>query len=218
MKRLALAAAAVALMSTPAHAGTIFFQDFSNGLKGNEAVGGLFGVKDGELGHTSSLYYSNWEYSFYDLALDLTGVTEAALSFDYRISTELGYDGFNVLASTVRAPTSAADLLYPVTPGFYGAMRNNLSGLGSVAASGLKSGSVIFDLAQFSGRVVNLRFQFASDYAVYAPGVRLDNLHVTGVASAAPEPGVWALMMLGVGLAGAALRQRRSAAEGFRVA
>lgn len=89
-------------------------------------------------------------------------------------------------------------------------MGNNLSRLGKTAATGEIAGLAVFDLSQFAGQKVNLRFQFQSDFAAFKPGVRLDNIKVTGQpVGAVPEPATWALLIGGFGMAGAALRRSR---------
>jgi hypothetical protein len=51
---------------------------------------------------------------------------------------------------------------------------------------------------------------FTNTAGVTSGGIYLDNVSVIGPDPAAvPEPGVWALMITGFGLAGTALRQRR---------
>ncbi len=61
------------------------------------------------------------------------------------------------------------------------------------------SGNVIFDMAGQAG-ITSILFSNNGDCDSFV----LDNL-----ASAAPEPGTWGMMILGFGLAGAALRRRR---------
>ena len=210
-KRLSLAAlAGAAFISTTAQAGTIFAQDFSGGLTGRETLGGDFTVGGGQVGHTDG-GYGNFEYSYYQLSLDLTDWIDAQLAFDYSVFSEAFYDGFNVLASTDGAFTPA-NLITPVSTGFYGPMINNLPNLGRVAVSGQSGGSALFDLTSFAGGVVDLRFQFQSDYSNFARGVLIDNVAVTGTPdpSAVPEPAAWALMILGFGAAGTMLRRRRA--------
>jgi hypothetical protein len=58
-----------------------------------------------------------------------------------------------------------------------------------------------------------LYFGFADGYALTGPASYYNDNggFVTVTSSATPEPGTWALMMIGVGLAGAALRRRRTA-------
>jgi hypothetical protein len=57
-----------------------------------------------------------------------------------------------------------------------------------------------------------LYFGFADGYALTGPASYYNDNggFVTVTASATPEPGTWALMIAGVGLAGAALRRRRT--------
>lgn len=211
--KLPLSVAALAcasLLATTADAATIFRQTFDTGLGANEKVGGAFTLTNSKMGHPGSLHRNN-DYSYYQLALDLTDYRDATMTFDYDIVSEWSYDGFNVLASLDEVFDHRTDLLNPATAGFYSAMSNSLSNLGKVAFSGDQRGSVLFDLSQFAGQKVNLRFQFQADYAAPKRGVLLDNLLVAGspIASAVPEPATWAMMITGFGLAGAALRQRR---------
>lgn len=209
--RLPLAAlACAALMSGPAQAAQVFFQTFTGGLGANEQVSGAFGVKNGQVGHVNG--YPNFDYSYYQLALDLTGVTDALLMFDYDIKSEYRYDGFNLLASADGQFSAADDLLTPITAGFYGPMGNSLSKIGETALSGTRKGTVLFDLSQFAGQTVDLRFQFQADYFANGAGILLDNVIVTGapVGGAVPEPATWAMMILGFAGVGAGLRRRRA--------
>jgi hypothetical protein len=212
--RLLLAAAAAATVtSTSAHAAAnLYYQSFTDGLNANERVGGRFGVTNGQVGHTSG--YQKYDYSFYELSLDLTNVLSAELLFDYDIVSELNYDGFNVLASTTGEFAPPAGLLTPISSGFYGKISNPLSKLGGTGLSGTKKGTVVFDLSQFAGQTVDLRFQFQADYFADGRGVLMDNVIVNGELApnaAVPEPATWAMMILGFGAAGSVLRKRRMA-------
>lgn len=208
--QLAALAATAVLAAAPAHAAVVFSQDFSSGLSTAEKVGGQFAVGAGKIGHQGG--YANNSYSFYQLALDLTDVTNAVLALDAVVHSEWSYDGLN-LAISLGEVFTPADVLAPTDS----SMVYSLSGrartlLGDRAISGDFAGPLTFDLGAFSGQKINLRFQFASDYAAGGTGVQLDNLKVTGVVpSAVPEPGTWALMIAGFGMMGAALRSRRSA-------
>lgn len=207
--RPALAAlAAAALMSTSAEAAQIFRQTFTNGLGANESVGGRFAVKDGQAGNVNGS--RNYDYSWYQLVLDLTDYTDATMTFDYDILSEYRFDGFNVVASTGQVDPPNG-LLMPTTPGFYGPMGNSLSKLGPTALSGDRRGSVAFDLTQFAGQAVTLRFQYQSDYFAFNRGILFDNILVTGTraAGAVPEPATWAMLLIGFFGSGALLRQSR---------
>ena len=78
-----------------------------------------------------------------------------------------------------------------------------LSGLqivGSTKSSLLgTSGQVTFDMGGQSG-ILSALFSTTSD---------CDPFYIDNLSSAAPEPGTWGMMILGFGLAGAALRRRR---------
>lgn len=208
---LAVAAAATTISTAAQAAANLYYQSFTDGLNANESVGGRFSVVNGQVGHASG--YQKFDYSFYQLSLDLTDVLSAELLFDYDIASELNYDGFNVLASTTGEFAPPAGLLTPISSGFYGRIYTPLSKLGGTGLSGTKKGTVVFDLTQFAGQVVDLRFQFQADYFADGRGVLLDNVIVNGErapVAAVPEPAAWALMILGFGAAGSALRRRRT--------
>ncbi|PZQ59403.1 MAG: hypothetical protein DI570_16295 [Phenylobacterium zucineum] len=207
MTTLALGAlAAATLAAAPAQAGVIFHQDFSGGLQANEKLAGNFSIGFGKMGHTAGLYANN-ERSFYDLRVDLSGVTDALFSFDWLQSTESGWDGWNLL---VAGDGEAFDPASPFAakPTVY---NRHTGALGAAGVTGNSYGRAVFNLQPFVGKVVNLRIQFASDQGLVGTGVTFDNLVVSGTpisTSAAPEPGVWALMILGFMGAGAMLRRR----------
>ena len=208
-KTLLAALAASAMMAGSASAATIFKQNFSSGLGANESVGGKFSVAGGTVGHQTNVYTNN-EYSYYQVRLDLTHATDALLAFDFDIDSEYGYDALNLAFST-NGVFGPSKMLTPTSSdGYY-----NLSGraatlMGGKGYSGDQSGHAVFDLSSLVGQVVDIRFQFASDHAALGRGVKFDNLLVTGnVPSAVPEPATWAMMIMGFGLAGTAIRSRR---------
>lgn len=210
-KRLVLAAlAASALMTGQAKAAQIYFQDFSGGLNANEQVGGNFSAANGSVGHKGA--YKNNEYSFYQVRLDLTEVADAMLRFDFNIESEWTYDVLNLVA--VNSDTfPLGPVLYPTDGGLYYTTSGRAKTLlGPQGMSGKASGVASFDLSSLYGQVVDIRFQFASDYAAIGAGVDIDNIRVTGsLPSAVPEPATWAMMITGFGLAGTAIRRRRPA-------
>jgi hypothetical protein len=212
MKALALAAvlATVPLAAAPAHAGVLFFQDFSAGIGADEMLTGNFTVAGGQMGHTTGAYGNN-ERSAYDLRVDLVDVTDARLSFDWAAASETNWDGWNVLI----APAGQAfDPAHPAagTPPVYNRFVNALGAPGVTGSAW--SGRAIFDLTSFAGQAVNIRLQFASDFSNTAKGVLFDNLVVSGAPTpeptpgAVPEPGAWVLMLSGFFGAGAAIRRR----------
>ncbi len=206
-KHVVLAAlAASVLMAGSAQAASIYSQDFSGGLKAGEQVSGQFAAANGFVGHQGA--YRNNEYSFYQLRLDLTDVTDALLQFSFDIESEWTYDGLNVVALS---DGGLSTLLQPTQSGVYDKLYDRAKTLlGPEGISGKTKGLATFDLAAFSGQVVDLRFQFASDRLAIGRGVMIDNIAVTGtIPSAVPEPATWAMMITGFGLAGGAIRRRR---------
>ena len=209
-KHVLLAALAAGVLTAgSAQAATIFSQDFSGGLGANEQVGGNFAVGSGNVGHQTT-YYSNEEYSYYQVRLDLTQAIDALLMFDFDIHSEYTWDGLNLAYSTDGIFTRD-NLLTPMSAGQYQILQGRANTLlGSHGMSGVAAGRAMFDLNAFAGQVVDIRFQFASDRGVIGQGVAIDNLSVTGtVPSAVPEPATWAMMITGFGLAGGAIRSRR---------
>lgn len=213
-KNLVLGAATalvLSMASATAQADILFSQDFSGGLSAGESVSGNFVVHDGVVGHQST--YSDNEYSYYQLSVDLTGATSAFLTFDYEASMESHFDRFNVLAST-GAFAPPAGLITPIS-GLTYTDEGDLHApeLGQVALAASASGFATFDLASFLGGTVNIRMQFGSDGSLTSSGVNLDNVVVRGetTTGAIPEPATWALMILGFGSAGAMLRRTRPA-------
>ena len=206
---LLAAVAASALMTGAAEAATIFSQNFNTGLGANESVGGKFSVGGGTVGHQGAAYTIN-EYSYYQVRLDLTQATDALLAFDYDIVSEYGYDAFNLASSTTGVFGPGAMLTPVSTDTFYNLSSRAATLLGNKGYSSTQSGRAVYDLSALAGQVVDIRFQFASDHAALGRGVKFDNLLVTGnVPSAVPEPATWAMMIMGFGLAGTAIRNRR---------
>jgi hypothetical protein len=214
---LAAAAASLALASG-AQAATIFSQDFSSGLSANEQMGGRFGVAGGVGGHVAGNYGNN-EYSYYDIALDLTHVLDAAFQFDYTLFSEVRWDGFNVLASKDGAVDWRNNLLTPTIGGAYLTMSNLMPQLGRYAITGFQGGTVNFDLTPLAGQAVTLRVQFQSDYANWSRGLTMDNVLVSGTYApgfephpgGVPEPAAWAMMILGFFGVGSLVRRQRQA-------
>ncbi|MCH2204024.1 MAG: hypothetical protein MK102_18820, partial [Fuerstiella sp.] len=97
----------------------VFIQDFETALGANETASGNFSINATNatlnngtqmMGHTTS--YGNNEYSFYEVALDLTGRNDVRLQFDYAAHIENTFDGFNVQASGA-AINPPGDLITP---------------------------------------------------------------------------------------------------------
>ena len=122
------------------------------------------------------------------MALNLTGGTYALDT----LSLTLGTATFNAAGST----------LTPGSPYFLG---GNLNG-DTVVVSNTNDYFFLFDPAS-SSQTASL-LQYAN---VGTPGVLGGNLTITQVAAAVPEPASWALMLLGFGAIGVAMRRRKAA-------
>lgn len=216
-----LAAVVGSFAMATANATTIFSQNFESGLGANESVAGMFSINNlnatlnngtNMMGHAKS--YTNDEYSYYQLALNLSGVTNAAMQFDYAALFENHFDRFNVLAST-GAIVPPGGLITPVSGMIYedegDVHKVELGQIAFDTGGVLTSGTAMFDLSAFDGTTVNLRFQFGSDATTTNPGINFDNILVTGDRAPqnnVPEPATLALF--GLGLAGLASQYRRN--------
>jgi hypothetical protein len=201
LKTLA-AGAALALVATAAHAGTF---RFNIGFTSQGAQPFAVGVATLTTSDTMNA----------DGGYDVTGISGT-------VSTpgSYGFSAISGLASSFTYPDGSSfgdNEVYPTEPRF------DNDGLVFTSASGY-----IFDLYSVGGSGGGAPELFTSAaaadvtyYLDYQPVGNTDpmmqgesqvTVAVTQIpTSAAPEPGVWALMMAGVGLAGAALRRRRGA-------
>ncbi|MGD9856788.1 MAG: M36 family metallopeptidase, partial [Planctomycetaceae bacterium] len=165
---------------------TTFFQDFESGLGPNELLFGAFTINNTNaplnngtlmLGHPTN--YSNNEYSYYEATLDLTGLSDAELQFEYSALLEDFWDGFNVQASA--SPISPPNDLLTSSSGLPYDDAIGLTQIGTTAYDGngtLDTGIAVFDLSAFDNQIVHVRFQFGSDSSVTNPGINIDNLRV----------------------------------------
>ena len=186
----ALLGAAALAAASEAGASTVFSNDFSAGIGPSEALVGNFTVANGYVGHHG--LYANNEYSSYRITVDLKGMTNAVLTFDYDVQTERTFDYLQVLANDVVLQSYSG----------YGAAHAQLT-LDALTDPALTGPSMI-------------SFDFHSDFADVYPGVLIDNVVVSADGPAAPvsvpEPGSWAAMVVGLGLLG--LGRRRGIGQG----
>lgn len=208
LRRLRICISTLALLAAAggAHASTVFSQSFDKGLGAQEALHGGFKVADGAVGHGGP--YGANEHSWYEVNLDLTKYASAVMTFDWTMSTERGWDGWNLTGGVDGVFGSNALIIGQNTP-FNDAVR-----IIGAAASGVGAATSRVDLTRFAGKNVKLRWSFASDASIQGLGVKFDNISVTGEALAptpgVPEPTTWAMMIGGFGLVGASLRRREA--------
>jgi hypothetical protein len=175
----AIAATLLVASATGASAATLFANDFAKGLGANEFVSGSFSAADGYVGHHPD--YAINDVSAYGVALDLTGITDAFIDFDFLVDTERGFDFVDLM--------QGSKFLYRFT--------------------GLDGGHAHLALAPASG-LTTISYNFQSDFAINDRGFRLDNLAITGTPSvtsgAVPEPASWAMLLCGFAAIGGCAR------------
>jgi hypothetical protein len=124
------------------------------------------------------------------VSLNLAGFTSVTLQFHLNIAAEPCCDFLRVSAIPL------------------GASPTQLS-----AYTGFAAGTKTFDLSSFTSPDTQIVFNFASDYSVVSEGVQIDNVTVTGIAAAVPEPSTWAMLLIGfTGVSFMTYRRRRVAA------
>lgn len=206
MNRLAISiACALSSLALPhsAQAATILSQDFKNGLSAKESLssnisGGSWGLHDGYIGHNAN--YSSNERSLYIADLGLMAYTGISLSFYLKEYTERYYDYVTWFTGHY---DSKGALVFT-------ALGNVDQGYGS------GTGTRNFQIAD-AERDKLFGFRFTSDHAIEYSGVRINALNLSGTAigpitdvpGAVPEPATWAMMIVGFGLVGFAMRRRK---------
>ncbi|MBX3485889.1 PEPxxWA-CTERM sorting domain-containing protein [Phenylobacterium sp.] len=223
----AAALATAALIGGSAQAATLYSNDFTTDTSG-------FVLADGAV-HEDSLAAGVDRYiggltrgASASLTLDTTGLTTATVYFD--LYTILSLDGSNpgtgpdvfklevVGGSTLLNETFSNFLFQNQT---YGPDPLNIGGTGSDNALygrlgyhwlgyGEDGRDRTYHLAYTfatTGNSTTLLFTSLSGQANDDEHYGIDNVRVTG---GVPEPGAWALMILGFGAAGSALRRRRA--------
>jgi len=200
MRKLLLAAAAgLAFAATGAHAEIVF------DATGDWATG-YTGPFEADLDVTSFSASFNRTTNMFDLTATLAGAIDPTLPGIYVIGADTGTGASHPFAAQ-GAPNVVFNQVIIL-------QKTGAATLGSNALTGTISGNA-FDLEVPLADLPSTGFTDPDQYsfnlwprngsnqiADFAP----DNSDV----SAAPEPGAWALMVVGVGLVGATLRRRRS--------
>lgn len=85
------------------------------------------------------------------------------------------------------------------------------TGANFINSNPFSAGGTALTDAQLQGILNNVtKFAILADWHSGADNTRLDNVLLTSGAPAVPEPGTWAMFILGLGLVGAAMRSRKS--------
>lgn len=183
----------------------IFNQDFEAGIGAQETTAGLFQVNNTNfalnngtfmMGHPGTQYTNN-EYSFYQVTVDLSNFFNVQLEFDYVAEIENFWDGFNVQASdSIIIPP--IHLISPTQGLPYDSKSGASSPIGTLGydgGGGLDSGRAVFSLSEFDGdSAVTIRFQFGTDGSVTRAGINIDNIRIFGetitadIVDVTPDP------------------------------
>ena len=201
-KALAGLILSASMLVSVANAGIIFTQDYESGLTTQESIIGNFSINNTNsnnngtfmMGHPSN--YLNNALDQYILTIDLTGVSNSFLSFDFIGNTETHWDGFVMLAN---------GLLISPTSGFTYSdegVGHDHGGVGHVNLDGNWNTLATFDLSAFDNTVLTMAWKFGTDGSVTSSGLVWDNVVVRGDVLGVPEPSTLAIFALGmIGLA-----------------
>jgi immune inhibitor A len=109
---------------------------------------------------------------------DLTGLSQATLTFDAWFDLEPGWDWAYVTISADGGDTWSILTPRYGSPGQYGPGFSGYSGdIGdSIADSGWLSESIVLD--EYVGQVVEIRFEVLTDYAILGRGLAVDNIAI----------------------------------------
>lgn len=222
-------AAAMALSAGAANAAdTLFTNDFSTDASGFAGVTTIVAAPSGETflgpltqGAFTALTVDTTGYSSITLTFDLYGI----LSLDGDNPGATGPDRFHltVAGGPVLLDESFSNFAnYPGNSNFqsYGPNASNPGRTGSDEAlyghlgyywANPEGGDTTYHLSYTfapTGASTTIVFTGLSNQGASDEFFGIDNVTVTG---AVPEPGTWAMMILGFGAAGAAIRRRRTA-------
>lgn len=200
LKRMVLGAALAVVLASPAAAATINFDEaqapndfFSQVTLGSEysSLGVVFsgvGGPGGEILDQSANFRLDARSGSNFLAFN-TALTVGAERLDFTSAI----NAFEVFVGSGDGAN------------FWANAYDSLGGL--VSSTNISLGQGVWGALSLSGAGIT-RVQFGSNaYAWVADDLSFS----TGLSSAVPEPGVWAMMITGFGLAGATLRRRRTA-------
>ena len=136
-----------------------------------ECSGGLSKMHSGSYAWFSHDDYGNQDTSL-NRTVDLTGVTHANLTFWHWYHTESGYDGGRVEVNNGSGWTA-------ITPegGYPG------SGYWNESYAGQSNGweQATFNLTDYAGQSINLRFRYAGDYSVNYIGWYVDDINISEI-------------------------------------
>jgi hypothetical protein len=203
MRQLSLALAAVAALSiaAPASAADIINENFEAGLGAFTATGqagintgngynfccSTFGSAGAMANHFVAFGSNNQPSGLIMTSPILVAGQTYHLTFDYGA---LGVGSETLTLSLLEYSVSFSQLV---------TANNNMDTTFQTAA---------FDILGSGGL---LTFQFQSSGVSNVDAI-IDNIHLTGLAAAVPEPATWAMMLLGFGGIGFAIRRRKERA------
>jgi hypothetical protein len=199
-------AAAGALAAAPAQADTLFFDNFEDGdvsdwtLMSNSVVPFAIATTDAASG--------NFAMETYFVPSQPLGGTVVGARKNFTIS-----QAFTNVVLTLSGKTVPCDTCLIQYEGDFTGVDVNIDGA-SFTGTDLSYTSRVVALPDLAAGTYSLRLGvFASQAFAGRFSAKFDDVAITGtpVTAAIPEPTTWALMILGFGGAGVAIRRRRAA-------